>query len=1017
MKKYILCALLFFSIKAFSQIPHPINGVQDERHVCYALTQVNIHVNADEVIKNATILVQNGIITNVGSQIAIPQGAVVFPQNGKHLYPAFIDLWSGYGLPSPEGRRRRYDEKTDRDDAGPFAWNMAIHPEYEAVNYFGVNASQAASLRKAGFASVLSHTQDGIMRGTGVLVSLADKIEHQVILNPKPASFFSFDKGSSSQDYPSSLMGSIALLRQSFYDARWYAQGGKLRYTNQSLQAITDQEKLPAFFSSSNWEDVLRVNKIGAEFGRKFIVFGTADSYQRVDEIKKAGLQLILPLQLPESWDVSDSYAVKHIPLSDMMHWEAAACNAAAMFKAGVPFAFSSAGLNDIGLTTEMLHKAVKAGLPAKEALRALTSTPAKMIAADNRIGQIKSGMEASFFLTNDTLFHPGNRIVQTWVQGISYDNEPYQTSDIRGKWNVLAEGYPNMELNISQTSPRAEGQISIEKKEAKSTIKLSGTRIDITVSHSELPSALRMNGSILTQNGTSSMSGKGNTEVGDEFEWSATFLQAPIDSSKADTIPVFTIDSLKLKYPFASFGFDEIPQQENILFKNATVWTCENEGLLEQADVLVLEGKIAAIGKNLTAEKNIPKGISIITLDATGKHITPGIVDEHSHIAITRGVNEGSQNNTAEVRIGDVVESTDHAIYYQLAGGVTSAQLLHGSANPIGGQSAIIKLRWGKTPDQMLNTKAPGHIKFALGENVKQSNWGDSKRSRFPQTRMGVEQVYFDAFQRAQDYMRNKELWEKAGASQRLKMEPFRRDLELDAIVEIINGTRNITCHSYVQSEVNMLLHVADSMRFHVNTFTHILEGYKVADKIKAHGANASTFSDWWAYKFEVNDAIPYNAALLSKMGVNTGINSDDTEMGRRLNQEAAKAILYGGLSQEEALKLVTINPAKMLKIDGHTGSLKVGKDADFVVWNENPLSIVAKVEMTFIDGIRYYDAARNDSMQVVVDKHRNRLISKMLKGGSQGKKGRAPKVKRRHEYECEDLYNGELMEEEEIK
>jgi imidazolonepropionase-like amidohydrolase len=403
--------------------------------------------------------------------------------------------------------------------------------------------------------------------------------------------------------------------------------------------------------------------------------------------------------------------------------------------------------------------------------------------------------------------------------------------------------------------------------------------------------------------------------------------------------------------------------------------------------------------------------------LDATGKHITPGIVDEHSHIAITRGVNEGTQNNTAEVRIGDVVESNDPGIYYQLAGGVTSAQLLHGSANPIGGQSAIIKLRWGKTPEQMLNAKAPGHIKFALGENVKQSNWGDSKRSRFPQTRMGVEQVYFDAFQRAKDYMRNKELWEKSSASQRLKLDPFRSDLELDAIVEIIIGTRNITCHSYVQSEVNMLLHVADSMRFHVNTFTHILEGYKVADKIKAHGANASTFSDWWAYKFEVNDAIPYNAALLTRMGVNTGINSDDTEMGRRLNQEAAKAILYGGLSQEEALKLVTINPAKMLKIDGHTGSLKVGKDADFVVWNANPLSIVAKAEMTFIEGIRYYDSLRNDSLQVQADAQKNRIISKMLKGGSTGKKLRIPKVKRRHEYECEDLYNGELMEEEEIK
>jgi hypothetical protein len=271
----------------------------------------------------------------------------------------------------------------------------------------------------------------------------------------------------------------------------------------------------------------------------------------------------------------------------------------------------------------------------------------------------------------------------------------------------------------------------------------------------------------------------------------------------------------------------------------------------------------------------------------------------------------------------------------------------------------------------------------------------------------MGVEQVFYDAFQRAKEYKTARELWKNYSEKEKKnKAEPV-RDLELEAISEILDGQRNITCHSYVQSEINMLMHVADSMHFKVNTFTHILEGFKVADKLKAHGANASTFSDWWAYKWEVNDAIPYNGALLNKMGIVTGFNSDDAEMGRRLNQEAAKAILYGGVTEEEALKFVTLNPAKMLKIDHRTGSLKPGKDADLVIWSDNPLSVYAKVEQTFVEGKRYFDVEEDKKLQELNRTDRLRIIQKMQKEKLSGKPLRKPKIGNKHYYTCDDLYH----------
>jgi imidazolonepropionase-like amidohydrolase len=355
--------------------------------------------------------------------------------------------------------------------------------------------------------------------------------------------------------------------------------------------------------------------------------------------------------------------------------------------------------------------------------------------------------------------------------------------------------------------------------------------------------------------------------------------------------------------------------------------------------------------------------------------------------------VNEGTEASSAEVRIGDVINSEDINIYRQLSGGVTASQLLHGSANPIGGQSGLVKLRWGYAPEKMKIEGADGFIKFALGENVKQSNWGDKYDSRYPQTRMGVEQTYVNEFTRAREY--EKALREKKNV---------RRNLELEALVEVLNKKRFITCHSYVQSEINMLMHVADSFGFRVNTFTHILEGYKVADKMKAHGANGSTFADWWAYKYEVIDAIPYNASILDKVGVNTAINSDDAEMARRLNQEAAKTVKYGGTSEEDAWKMVTLNPAKMLHLDSHMGSIKAGKDADIVIWTDDPLSIYAVVEKTFVDGVCFYDRDKDSAKRESIKHERARLSMKMLDEKKAGAPTQDPPKKSSRLYDCKD-------------
>ena len=417
-------------------------------------------------------------------------------------------------------------------------------------------------------------------------------------------------------------------------------------------------------------------------------------------------------------------------------------------------------------------------------------------------------------------------------------------------------------------------------------------------------------------------------------------------------------------------------------LIKNATVITITH-GVIERGSVLIREGKIADVGPDVQA----PADAKVI--DAAGMYVMPGIVDCHTHIAVDGDVNEGSISVSSMVNIKDVLNPYDVNMYHELAGGVVIGNVLHGSANPVGGQTIVIKFKYGSTPADLPFPDAIPGIKFALGENVKHSNFGGPV-PRYPETRMGVEETIRNAFTRAKQYQKDWADYNQRKAAGEQNLIPPRRDLQLEPLVEVLEGKRYIHCHSYVSDEILMLIRLAKEEGFTVRTFQHVLEGYKVADEMVAAGSSGSTFSDWWAYKMEAYEAIPYNAALMTRRGVIVSVNSDDPEEARHLNQEAAKSMHYGDLNENEALRLVTLNPAIQLGIDNHVGSIETGKDADLVIYNHDPLSVYAVVQKTIIDGKVYFDRNEDIASRAALAKEKQDLLAKEENAGKPAPKAR---------------------------
>ncbi len=970
MQKLKLPALLLLFVISVLQInaqaTFPLNDVASPKDGSYAFTNAIIVKDAQTTLQNATMVIRQGKIESIGTTVTIPKDAIVIDCKGKYIYPSFIDIFSDYGIVTPQrqgGGGFFGSQQITSNTKGAFGWNQAIKADIDGSKIFTGDDAKAKTLRDIGFGAVLTHQKDGIARGTGPFVSLATGPDNFAVLKDKAAAFYSFSKGTSTQSYPSSMMGMIALLRQTYLDAQWYKSSPAKEGTNLSLKSWNDNQSLPQIFDANDkWND-LRADKIGDEFGVQYIIKGGGNEYQRIKEIAATKAAYILTLNYPAAIDVDDPNDLRFVGLDDLKHWELAPGNAAALEKAGVNFCLSTADLANPADFMANLRKAIEYGLTESKALDALTKAPATLLGMYDKIGSLDNGKLADFIITSGPIFGEKTTVFENWTQGIKNAVKEEGWYDVKGSYKYTASNNKSFTIDLKDAgvasfigSDTLTGKYSYDGK----LVKLSYTEGRGREAKETILSG--------TANGTS-WNGLGREVNGNTFTWTANFdhaIETKSDSAKAKAPLVLG----KVTYPFVSFGWEDAPVQENILIKNATVWTSDVAGKLEETDVLVKNGKIAAIGKNLSDP-------TAKIIDGKGKHLTPGIIDEHSHIAAA-SINEGGQSVTSEVRIGDNLNPEDINIYRQLSGGVTTSHILHGSANTIGGQTQLIKLRWGANAEDLKFAGADPFIKFALGENVKRSS-SSQGNSRFPDTRMGVEEVQMDAFQRASDYQK---LWKAADENNKKKgAVPMvvRRDLELDALVEIMNSKRFITCHSYVQSEILETMKVAEHFGFKINTFTHILEGYKIADRMKAHGANASTFSDWWNYKMEVVDAIAYNAYIMHKVGLNVAINSDDAEMARRLNQEAAKSIKYGGMTEEEALQMVTINPAKMLHIDAKVGSIKVGKDADLVLWSDNPLSIYAKAEKTIVDGTIYYDIDKDAELRKRNQAEKARLIQKL--------------------------------------
>ena len=982
MRKLLLFSFFLLTISLHSQDYFPTDsGVKTTENTIIAFTNATIYVTPEKVLKKGTLLIRDGKVMQVGKNINIPKGAKIVNLLGKTVYPSFIDLYSDFGIKKPKSAIRRSRIAQYNASREGYYWNDHIRPDVNPIKDFSFDTKKAKELLNAGFGVVNTHMQDGIIRGNGLLIALNPNASNAYrVLDTKSAQYLSFSKSAlSKQAYPSSRMGAMALIRQTYNDATWYA-GGNMKNTDLALEALNENKNLTQIFETGNLLDALRADKVGDEFGIQYTIVGSGDEFERINDIKSTNANFIIPINFSKAFDVSNPLLAQQISLRDMRKWNQEPSNLKVLSENGVNFALTARSLKSVKTFHTNLQKAIKYGFNKKKALASLTTIPANII-GNTTIGNLNVGSYANFIVTSGDVFDAKTTIYENWVQGVKNVVNDMTIKDITGNY-MLYVNTQNYDLTITGKGSKQTATVKIGDKKVNAKFSFINEWISITLNEDSVYT--RILGKVI--NASNVMEGTAYDTQGNETMWSASKkVKKNIkkkDSKKKKEEEAIVV--LPVSYPNIGFGNYTMPKTETILIKNVTVWTSEAAGILNNTDVLLKDGKIATIGNNLKARR-------AIEIDGTGKHLTAGIVDEHSHIAAS-AINEGAQNSSAEVTIEDVVDPNDINIYRNLSGGTTSAQILHGSANPIGGRSAIIKLKWGENAANMIYDDSPKFIKFALGENVKQSR--SPNGTRFPQTRMGVEQMFVDYFTRAQEY----EVLKKSG-------KPYRKDDEMETLVEILNGERFISCHSYVQSEINMLMKVAERFNFRINTFTHILEGYKVADKMAKHGVGGSTFSDWWAYKYEVNDAIPFNAAIMHNAGVTVAINSDDREMSRRLNQEAAKTMKYGGMSELEAWKTVTINPAKLLHIDNKVGSIKEGKDADVVLWSQHPMSIYAKVEKTIVDGKVLFDIAEDLKKRTAIKEEKSQLITMMLKEKMKGSKTKTPMKREDRNFHCDTL------------
>jgi len=985
----------------------PVKDIHVNKPRVWALTHAMIHTAPGEFIKDGTIVIRDGKIEKVGKYIQIPADAFEIDLDEANVYAGFIDGWL-------EIKKDEIIKSPDNH------WSDKMRPEYRAKDDLKIKEKDLKALRSIGITAAHIVPEKGIFKGTSELIILN---ENNVSITKDVAQILSFKTGGWDEPYPNSLLGVIAFMRQSFFDAEWYGKSIPIStkhpdqnepiHLNPSLNILNEFriKHKPILFMTNEEHGALRALRLTEEFSLNTWLLGSGFEYRRLNEISEFKPFFIFPLEFPAKPKVKDPNTALQYSTEQLKHWDMAPDNIKKVYDAGMSFALTSSTLKKKSDFRVNLQKIIDRGLSKDIALAALTTFPAKAMGAEMILGKIQPGFIANLVITDGDYFDPKSRILNLWLEGNEHFIAPRHEVKPLGKWKLtlhnksydLEFAIPKAKKgeipakSLSTSGSKLSGSISIGDKKATITeLDIYDNLISFTIDGNLLgfKIALAFNGEI----NKDEITGFANDGRGETYPFSAKRLETKKSKPRVKDFASNTI----LYYPEGAYGLSTALLSPNaILIDNATIWTCGPQGILEDWDILFVDGKIDKVAPDVS----VPQG-SALVIDGTGKHITPGLIDCHSHSAAS-SINEGAQNITAEVRISDVLYADDINIYRQLGGGLTTANVLHGSANPIGGQNAVIKLRWGSGPQDLIFKNAPQGIKFALGENVKQANWGGN--GRYPQTRMGVEQVIRDAFRAAQDYRHVHQTYNRNSKAQRKKVPP-RKNLELEALAEILEGTRLLHCHSYRQDEILMLTRIAEDFGFKIATFQHVLEGYKVAERIAEHGAGASTFSDWWQYKYEVIDAIPYNGTLMAKNDVLVSFNSDDDELARRMNTEAVKAVKYGGLSDEEAFNFVTINPAKQLKIDKWVGSLEEGKDADFVIWDGSPLSIYSHVLETWIEGKRYFSIDENAQKEERDKKIRDDLIQKILSNttSNSGKEMKPNSPKSNH-HKC-DITDDEL-------
>ena len=846
-----------------------------------------------------TIVIMNGTITAIGSGATVPPGAEVIDAEGLVAYAGFLDAATPVGA-GGNGRDRVSGSPTDIDQdltrdalaATRSVNRKGIFPDYAVGQNLRISTEDADTWRAAGFTAIHSMPDTALLAGRSAVALLLDSADApgtRAIVDAD--TMLAAGWRAPGNDYPRSLMGSIAHLRQTFLDAQHYrtvwdiyreTDGASRRpgydFALEALQPVLDGT-LPVVFPAARQDEIDRALSLANEFELRLVIDGGEDATKATSRLQDAAVPVLLRIDFPAT-PRRNTPNLERLearartigrPVTDAMVqtalgvdrdtrvmepagrfnerlrlWQERVGTPATLATSGLSFAITTRGQRNAGQFLANLRLAIEAGLSHDAALRALTVGPAGILGVAGQLGSLEAGKIGNIALLDGRLGEANTRVRWVVVDGVPYTQAPAATDD--------------PDDDDTPDDPEAE----------------------------------------------------------------------PAD---ADGVPVETDAS---RVPATRTGGD-------VLIRNATVLTMAQPGMLEHTDVLVRNGLIAQIGRGLGA----PDGTTVV--DATGAWVMPGIIDDHSHMASDGGINEGSLSITAQVRIEDVLRGDDLTLYRAAAGGVTTANVLHGSANTIGGQRAIIQMTYGVPATALQFDDYPRGIKFALGENVTR------RRNRFPNTRMGQEAVIRRALTEAQVYQAQWDDYEAEVRQADRRLAPPRRDLRLETLAGVLSGEILVHSHGYNADELFMLLQTLEDFGVRELTLEHALEAYKIAPEIVAfgnRGAFVSTFADNWAYKIEAYDAIPYNVALITEAGGRAILNSDSGERVRRLYVDAAKMVRFGGLSYRQALETITLNPAMALQIDGYVGSIAVGKRADLAVFNGHPLNIYSRVFMTLVGG-----------------------------------------------------------------